>query len=329
MIWKKGGVHMRTGKKIVALLLAITLLLTGCSIANAMQKFAAYYSTAVPFDQMEYTRPDMDALEDSVEKCLASAQSGADIDAVMDAVNDFYILYDDFSTNYSLSYLHYNLDVSSAYWEKEYTFCEESSPAVDAALEQLFHGLAISPLREELEAEDFFGTGFFDDYEDEPVIDKTLLALAEQEASLESSYYALLDQYTDAQYQLTDALFAEMAELLVQLVELRQEMADYLGYPDYPTLAYDMYYYRDYTPAQAVAYMEQVADTLYDPYVSLLASGTFEDAYTYCSEADTFRHVQSAARAMGGSVADAFSYMRGANRRRKSILSFMPAPGLR
>ena len=300
---------MRIAKKLIVLILVVALLLSGCDLSAFMEKFSAYYGVAVPFDQMEYSRPDMEALEQSVDTCLQAVAAGKDINTVMDAVYDFYSHYDAFSTNQSLAYLHYNLDLGSAYWEKEYHFCAENSPRADAAIEKLFHGLAISSLRQELESEKYFGPGFFEGYEEEPVIDEILLDLMEQEADLESRYYDLMDQYTDADYTLNDALFQEMAELLIQLVQLRQKMADYLGYPDYPTLAYEMYYARDYSPEQAITYMQQVAEVLSQPYGNLLANADADALYSYCSEADTFRYVQQAAAAMGGTVADAFSYM--------------------
>ena len=301
---------MRSARKLIVLILVAALLLSGCNFSETFEKFAAYYGTAIPFEQMEYTRPDMDALEASVDACLQAVASGEPIEAIMDTVYDFYNHYDNFSTNQSLAYLHYNLDLTSAYWEKEYTFCAENLPRSEAAFEKLLHGLAISPLREELEDEQYFGPGFFDGYEEEPVIDETLLDLFEQEAALESSYYALMDQYTDADYTLSDALFQEMADLLIRLVQLRQEMADYLGYPDYPSLAYDMFYSRDYSPQQAVTYMQQVADGLRDAYGALLLEADADPQYSHCSEADTFRYLQQAASAMGGTVADAFSYLR-------------------
>lgn len=301
---------MGSARKLIVLLLAVVLLLTGCGISDAMAKFAAYYGTAVPFEQMEYTRPDMDALEDSVDACLEKAQSGESIETLMDAVYAFYSLYDSFSTNHSLACIHYNLDMTSTYWEKEYQFCAENSPAAEAAIERLFHGLALCPVRKALEAEEYFGSGFFDAYEEEPVMDKTLQNLLEKEAALESSYLALMDRYADAQSALSDTLYREMAELLIRLVQLRQEMADYLGYPDYPTLAYDLYYSRDYTPEQAIAYMNRVADTLHDPYVALLTGFDTKAMESYCSEEDTFRYMQQTAKAMGGTIAKAFSYLR-------------------
>lgn len=296
-------------KRFAALVLVIALLLTGCSFSETMQKFASVYGTAVPYGQMEYTRPDPDALEASVDVCLDLAETTDSMDALMDAVYDFYDTYDGFYTNYVLSDIRYSSNLTDAYWEKEYNFCAEAEPTVDAAIERLFCGLANSPFREELEAGDFFGPGFFDGYEEEPSLDEALVALMEQEAALEAQYYTLSDRYADADYTLDDALFEEMVTLYLQLIRVRQEIADYLGYPDYPSLAYDMYYYRDYTPQQAVTYLHQIGEALYDPYVALMDSDIWEESYGYCTEAETFRYMQKAADAMGGTVADAFRYL--------------------
>ena len=50
----------------------------------------------------------------------------------------------------------------------------------------------------------------------------------------------------------------EMAELLVQLIRLRRDIAAYWGYDDYVSFANDFYYYRDYTAAQAQEYLAQI-----------------------------------------------------------------------
>ena len=99
---------MRSARKLIVLILVAALLLSGCNFSETFEKFAAYYGTAIPFEQMEYTRPDMDALEASVDACLQAVASGEPIEAIMDTVYDFYNHYDNFSTNQSLAYLHYN-----------------------------------------------------------------------------------------------------------------------------------------------------------------------------------------------------------------------------
>ena len=296
-------------KRLTALLLTVCLLLTGCGFSSDFLQSMAGLGYCVPYAEMEYTRPDMDALQDALDTCSDLAQSTDSVDTLMDAVYDFYTEYDSFYTNYVLADLHYSSDLTDAFWEKEYTYCAGQEPAAEAALEQLFCDLAVSPLKDALEADPFWGEGFFDGYDAEPDIDETLLALLEKEAELESSYYELDDRYADAGYTLDDSLFQDMADLLIRLVQVRQQIADHLGYPDYPTLAYDMYYARDYTPAEAAAYMTKLGQALYDPYVSLTASSLWEDTYRYCSEKETFRYVEAAAKAMGGTVADAFAYL--------------------
>lgn len=295
--------------RFIPLFLVFSLLLTGCRFPDAFLQKMTAFGQVTAYEDMEYTRPDMDALHSALDTSCELAQTADSVDTLMDAVYAFYDEYDSFYTNYTLADIHYCADLSSAFWEREYTFCTEQEPAVEAALEELFCELAVCDLKDALEADEFWGEGFFDDYTAEPTIDQTLLALMEQEAELEGSYYALSDRYAEADYTLDDALYQDIADLFIRLIQVRQEMADYLGYPDYPTLAYDMYYWRDYTPGQATEYLTKLGNALHDPYVALADSSVWEDTYTYCSEQETFRYVRSSTKAMGGIVADAFAYL--------------------
>lgn len=301
---------MRSWKlRLTALLLAVCLLLTGCSFTEEFIEKMSIFGIATGYEDMKYIRPDMAKLQEALERCSNLAQSTDSADTLMQAVYAFYDEYDGFYTNSSLAEIRYSCDLTNAYWEKEYNFCSSQSPTVEAAVEQLFCTLAASPLRDELEKMDYWGEGFFDDYDTEPSIDKPLLSLMEQETDLIDQYYTLDDRYTASDYTLDDALFQDMVSLYIQLIQIRQEMADYLGYPDYPTLAYEMHYHRDYTPSEAAAYMAKLGDALYDPYTALADSDIWEKAYTYCPESETYRYLQTAANAMGGVIADAFSYM--------------------
>lgn len=295
--------------RLTALFLTVCLLLTGCSFSEEFVQKMSVFGHTSSFSDMEYTRPDMDNLQSALDHCSELSRTTDSVDALMEAVYAFYDEYDAFYTNSVLAEIHFSCDLTDSFWEEEHAFCSEQSPTVEAAVEQLFYALAASPLKEELEKEDFWGEGFFDDYTAEPTIDETLLSLMEEESELIRQYYTLDDRYTAADYTLDDALFDDMVSLYIQLIRVRQEMADYLGYPDYPTLAYEMYYWRDYTPSDAAAYMTKLRDVLYDPYTALADSDIWEQTYTYCAEAETYRYLEKAAGAMGGTVADAFAYM--------------------
>lgn len=304
----------KTRMRIAALCLAAVLLLTGCSL-DALRRYmdSAYGAyEAIAYEDMAYTRPDMVELQNVLASSCSAAQSADTLDAALTAVYDFYDVYDSFYTNYNLADIRYCGDLTDIYWEAEYNYCAENIPAADAALETLYRALAKSPMREALESEDYFGPGYFDAYEGESVWDEYYLSLMEQEAALQSRYYDLSDQALSTEYY-SDEYYStygtQMAELFVELVALRQEIAAYAGYASYPELAYDLYFYRDYTPAQAESYLTQVSEALYKPYCHMSQSDVWNLVAGYCTEAQTFQYVKDAASAMGGTAEEAFALL--------------------
>ena len=291
-------------KRLFALVLAC-LLLCGC-VESTMLDFYG----VTPFREMEYTRPDMDAIAQSCLDASELAGTSDDVDAVLEAVWDFYDLYDDFSTNYDLAYIHYHANLSDIYWQEEQDFCAENYAQLDMYLEDLYCALAESPLRSELEAE-YFGEGFFLDYEGEGYYDDTLVDFMEREQELISEYYDLTDAveaeyYSDAYF---DACAQPMADILAQLAKLRQEMARYLGYDSYTDFAWESYYYRDYTPAQAAAYLEEIKTELVPLYENMNSMDIWDPSEEGCSEEETFNYVRKAAKAMDGITQEAFNMM--------------------
>lgn len=293
-------------KRIFALILAAALLLTGCASMSLREAF-----DVVKFGDMVYTRPDLAALEQVLENSCALAAEGTDVDAVLDGVWDFYDAYDAFYTAYCLANVRCDHDLTDEYWQEEYAYCIENAPAVDAALEKLYCALADSPLRQELEAE-YFGYGFFDGYEGDPIWDEGLLALLDRESALINEYYDLSAQALEEEYY-SEAFFAQYApalgQLLADLIAVRQEQAAYVGYGSYAEFAYDFYHYRDYTPAQAGIYLEELKQTLVPVYEEVNASDVWSIGYEWSTERQNLDYVRQAAKAMGGLVEEAFTLL--------------------
>lgn len=290
-------------KKLIALILCCALLLCGCNSSHLQELFGI-----TPFRDMEYTRPDMDAVAQScLDACTIAAESG-DVDEILDAVWDYYDVYDKFSTSYDLAYIHHHADLGDFYWKTEHDFCAENAAQIDMYLEDLYYALAECPLRAELE-ERYFGEGFFLDYEGDSFYDETLLELMEQEQALISEYYDMTDRATEEAYSDAwfDAWALPMADVLAQLIAVRQEMAAYVGYDSFPEFAWDYYYYRDYTPAQADAYLEEIRTALVPLYENMNAMDVWGPGGEDCSEEEVFRYVKDAAKAMGGLTKEAFT----------------------
>ena len=300
---------------LIALILALSVLLSGCgavmTIADLLLRFSGG-GPVVSYSDMEYTRPDMEAFRDSLDNACDVAANGKNLDAILDAVYEFYDVYDAFYTNCNLADIRYSADLTDIYWSEEYSYCMEQSPTADAGLDELYRALARSPFRRELESEEYFGAGYFDVYEGESTMDEGFVALMEEEARLTTRYYELSDEALAVE-PYSEEYFStygpRMAELFVELIRLRQEIAAYVGYDSYPQFAYDYYYYRDYTPDQAVSYLEQMADAFYEPYCRANNSDAWSRVGGYCTESETFAYVKEAAGAMGGAVDEAFGVL--------------------
>lgn len=300
--------------RIISLLLVVTMLLSGCNGVDFEQLLGVVSSQlATPFSDMEYIRPDMNKMEALLEECCQQAQTQTDADALAEKALEFYSAYNSFYTQYNLATIHYFKDLTDIYWEKEYTFCQGKVSAVESSLEELFVTLAASPLREELEENSAFGEGFFESYTGGGGLwNEAFSALINQEAELENRY---LDLYAQAQgipaysEEFFEKYSCPMGELFVELIAVRQKIADYAGYQDYPSCAYDFYYYREYTPGEITKYLEEIRQELVPLYRLVESQGMFEEENAICRETDMLDYVESAAKKMGGTVQNAFLLM--------------------
>ena len=104
-----------------------------------------------------------------------------------------------------------------------------------------------------------------------------------------------------------------MGQLLVDLVALRQEIAEYAGYEDYASFCYDFDFYRDYTPRQAETYLEEIRKELVPLYRQVESAGGPSGAGKVCKDTQALAYVKKCAQNMGGTVYNAFKLMQEAS----------------
>ena len=297
----------------IALVLALVMLMTGCSGMSFQDLMGEVASqTITPFSEMQYTRPDMDKMQAELETCCSMADTERDKEKLIDQTWVVYNLYNTFYTQYNLASIYYFRDMTDSYWEAEYNYCMQNASNAEAMLEEMFYALAACPLKEELEKDEAFGEGFFDGYQGESVWDEAFLSLIEQETALKEEYFALCTQ-AQAVESYTDEYFEQygtkMAEVFVKLVKVRKNLAKQAGYKDYADFAYDFYHYRDYTPQQAQQYLQEIRDELVPLYRQVEGRGGVATPYNICTQEDIFSYVKNCAEAMGGTVKNAFKAM--------------------
>lgn len=294
-------------KRFIALVLCFALLLCGCGPKNAMG-----FSKIVKFSDMEYVRPDMDVIAEKAQAAIDAGISGKLTNQILNAVWDYYDVYESYMTAYDLAYVHYQANLSDIYWEGEYEFCAENTAKLDQYLEDIYYALAKNPRRDELE-EEYFGEGWFDDYDGESWYDDELVALLEQEQILIAEYYDLTaEAYEMGEEKFYDEYAEPLAELLAELVLLRQELAESVGYDSYTDFAWDFYYYRDYTTDEAGAYLDDLK-TLVPLYEQVNTREIFAVGDESCAESEVYDYVQTAAKSMGGDIWEAFRLMEAAD----------------
>ena len=282
-------------KRLLALVLCLALLLCGCRLMVGV----------IGYEDMVYTRPDLDAAADSARAAMEAGEAAGDHKAVLEAVWDFYEHYEEFMTAYDLAYIRYHGNQTDFYWQGEYEYCAANAPELEGYLEDIYCTLAQSPHREALE-EEYFGEGWFEAYEDGGWYDDALVERLEQEQLLIDDYYDKLSESQElSEAEFYDAYALPLADVLAELVVLRQEIARDFGYDSYTDYAWDWYYCRDYTPAQAQAYLEEIK-ALVPLYEQVRGMNLWAAGDVSCTEQEVFRYVRSAARAMGGEAADAF-----------------------
>ena len=291
-------------KRILALLLCVVLL-AGCVPSSVLERFGITH-----FRDMEYVRPDLQAIEQVCDEAIALAASSDDVQEVLDAVWDYYDAYDAFNTNYDLAYIHYHADQTDEFWAAEHDFCAENYGRVDMLLEELYTALAESSLCAELEAE-YFGEGYLQSYLGESFYDEELLALYTREQELIGEYYALgaaceAESETEQWY---DECALPMADILAELAIVRRQIAEWVGYDSYTDYAWDFSFYRDYTADQAEAYLAEIRRELVPLYENMNGMEVWTAAEELCSEQEVLRYVKEAAQEMDGVVREAYNIM--------------------
>ena len=291
-------------KRILALVLCVVLL-AGCVPSAALERYGITH-----FRDMDYVRPDMDAMERVCDEAIALSETSADVQEVLDAVWRYYDYYDDFTTNYDLAYIHHHADMTDEFWTAEHDFCAENYSRIDMLLEELYTALAQSPLCAALE-EEYFGKGFLQSYLGESFYDEELVALYTREQELIAEYYAISAkcEAESESEQWYDECALPMAETLAELTILRNQIARWVGYDSYTDYAWDFSFYRDYTADQARAYLADIRRELVPLYENMSAMDVWTAADAPCSEYEVLSYVKKAAREMGGTVREAATVM--------------------
>lgn len=273
---------MQLKKRLAALLLALAMLvsLCGCDIYDVYDIYDAFFAeddksaaelisktgnggrdNIVSFDEMEYKRPDIDALKakaQDVEDLLGNFFKVKDVIVELDKFVD---LYNNFYTMMNLACVRYDMDTRDEFYFEEYSYCTEAAGDVEYLTDELLLDCSNSSMCDYLDKH-FFGGLLEEQYS---VTDGTgytpsdeLAELERKEAELENDYSELYAKYSGA---FDNGKFKkpneEIARIYIELIKLRHDIAEQRNMKSYEELAY-LDNGRDYTAADLDGYIKAI-----------------------------------------------------------------------
>lgn len=294
---------MKIEKKILAFILAILLMfsLCGCDLFSLLypnkdkeifeQAFsgdADYRENIVHFSEMEYVRPDIDAMQALADEISSMVSGNAGRNDVTEKLNDFYALYYNFFTMEELAGIRCDIDVSDTYYFEEYSYCSSQDAVVNRMMDDMLCDCANSAICANLDSQYFDGyLAKHYSYDGDFSYTDELMALYDKESSLLSSYREILAQMVSCNGDEKYEKYNESAcNIYIDLIKTRKALAKELGYDSYEDYMFYSYS-RDYTVSELEDYLAAVKEYIVPLYKKANNCGLINDLYSGLGEQNT------------------------------------------
>ena len=240
------------------------------------------------FNEMTYTRPDIDALLARCRELAAKAAAAPDGDALVRLYYEQSEAFAEYNTAANLANIHYTCDTRDAYWKAEQDFFDANGPAVTNASVEISRAFLANPHVDALTEK--FGTTCV------AGMKNAVLSMDDRTVELQQQFNALVSRYQqiyggalveldgkqltipqlgpykedldpavrraayEAEAGYFDAHRAELDELYGQIVKNLNAQARVMGYHDYSELSYVRMNRIGYGPEEIRKFRDQVAN---------------------------------------------------------------------
>ena len=240
------------------------------------------------FNEMTYTRPDIDALLAQCRELAAKAAAAPDGDALVRLYYEQSEAFAEYNTAANLANIHYTCDTRDAYWKAEQDFFDANGPAVTNASVEISRAFLANPHVDALTEK--FGTTCV------AGMKNAVLSMDDRTVELQQQFNALVSRYQqiyggalveldgkqltipqlgpykedldpavrraayEAEAGYFDAHRAELDELYGQIVQNLNAQARVMGYHDYSELSYVRMNRIGYGPEEIKKFRDQVAN---------------------------------------------------------------------
>lgn len=240
------------------------------------------------FSEFAYVRPNVEEFSNKMEVLLKDFQQAEQVEKQMEVIEKINTIRNDISTMFHLCYIRHSVDTNDEYYQKEQDYIDEIAPKVEGLETKYYQTLAQSRFRKKLEEK--WGKQLFALAEAQlKVFSDEVVELLQQENKLSTEYTKLVasakimfegEERTLAQLQpfaeskdrnvrkaantAKFDFFQENEEQLDRIyddmVKVRTEIAQKLGYKNFVELGYYRMYRTDYNAEMVAAFRDQVKE---------------------------------------------------------------------
>ena len=243
------------------------------------------------YEDMTYSRPDLDAVNANFELTLSLAGQDNAEDRLFETYDTLLEQISHISTMDTLATLQNEIDLSNTYYEEEMNLLDNELTKLDNSMNEVTEAILDSSYRDAFVEK--MGKDFIERYEYYSKLNsREIEALSEQENALVTEYKKLLAKdyttvYNGREVTINDLDFtdpnvitpyyeicmqknAECADIYLKLVKIRTQIASTLGYESYADYAYDALG-RDFSKEDAAKFCEMVKKNIV-PVANSMAS---------------------------------------------------------
>lgn len=249
------------------------------------------------FSNYTYTRPNMDEISSQFETAIKKFSEATSADAQNQAMKEINDIRNDVGTMSNLCYIRHSIDTNDEFYKAEQDYMDEIQPVIEGFVTRYAEELVKSKFRSELEEK--WGSQLFALAEAQlKAFSPEIVPLLQKENKLSSDYTKLIasakidfegEERTLAQMEpfaestdrevrkrANEARFGFLAEneheldrIYDELVKVRTEIAQKLGYDNFVELAYLRMMRTDYDAAMVTKFRDQVKEFIVPMATSL------------------------------------------------------------
>lgn len=275
-------------------------------------------SKVVPFEQMEYVRPDIEKMRSKaaeIEQLLDDSFLGMfNRKDVVTGLDDFFEMYSSFFSMKNISLIRSDINTDDEYYLEESSFCAEAEGDVDRIYDELLLACSCSSMGNFLDTQ-YFGGILADEYSNTDGSGYTpsdeLVELLRKEAELKNDYselYVELNLKSDIDsYKKYNK---DMGEIYIELIKVRHRIAELRNCSSYEEYAY-LSYGRSYSADDLNEYRQAIKDYIVPVYEKASSKGLFDssDGIVKIDDGEALSAMTDAVRGLDERIDEALDFM--------------------